>query len=142
MTQKMIPIGEIKSLADDIRLIKDFSENHNFDASLINASIGPKSDNPKPWDWPLICASVFTVLVVSTIAVLTFWDGLSITAEKFIFVLGLLFAGLASLCVHKRFDNTTMTIISALVLWIFLLVGAGIFTPKEAVSELQKLHQK
>ena len=142
MTQKTIPISEIKSLADDIRLIKDFTENHNFDASLINASIGAKNDNSKPWDWPLIFASVFTVLVVSTIAALNFWDGLSITATKFIFVLGLLFAGLASLCVHRRFDNTTMTIITGVVLSIFLLVGAGIFTAKEAVSELQKLHQK
>ena len=142
MTQKTIPFREIKRLADDIRLIKDFSENHNFDTSLINASIGPKNDNSKPWDLPLVCASVFTVLVVSTIAALNFWGDLSVSATKFIFVLGLLFAGLASLCVHRRFDNTTMTIIAGLFLSIFLLVGAGIFTPKEAVGELQKFHQK
>ena len=142
MTQKPIPIGEIKRLADDIRLIKDFAENHNFDATLINASIEAKTGRAKSWDWPLICASAFTALVVGTIAGLNFWDALSPTASKFIFALGLLFAGLAAVCVHKRLENSRMTIIAGSVLVIVLLVGGGIFTPKEAVSELQKLRQK
>ena len=142
MTEKPIPIGEIKKLAADIRLIKDFAENHNFDASLIIASIEPKSGKPLPRDWPLILASVFTLLVVGAIASLNFLEGISPTASKFIFVLGLLLAGLASICLHRRFENTTITVISGAVLVVVLLVGGGIFTPKEAVGELQKLRQK
>jgi hypothetical protein len=142
MSQKPIPIREIKELAEDIRLIKDFAENHNFDATLINATVEAKSSKLESWDWSMIFGAFFTILVVGTIASLNFWAGLPPTASKFIFTLGLLFAGLASVCIHKRFENITMTTISGLVLVVVLLIGGGVITPREAVSEVQKIRQK
>jgi hypothetical protein len=142
MNQKPLPIGEIKSLAADIRLIKDFAENHNFDASLINATVEVKDSRFKSRNWSMIIGAFFTILVVVTIGMLNFWEGLTPTASKFVFALGLLFAVIASLCAQKCFDNITITVIYGLGLVVVLLVGAGVFTPREAVGELQKLWQK
>ena len=36
-----LPIEQITKLAEDVRLIKDFAENHNFDTSLLSENITP-----------------------------------------------------------------------------------------------------
>jgi|GEM_PF-1796577 len=142
MSTKPIPIGEIKKLADDIRLIKDFAENHNFDATLINATIKPKKEGIKSWDWPVVCTVVFLALLIVAIGTLNFSEKLSPGAFKFIFSLGLLCVLLASISFHKKFENTTITLLACCGLIVVLLIGGGIFTPKEAVDEIQKFKQK
>lgn len=140
MTQKPIPITEIAKIADDIRLIKDFSENNNFDASLINATIQPRVDK-KPWDWPLICASLFSLFLIFIIALMKFWKELSEAGVSFLFILGLLFGGVATISLHKRFEDLTITITSGIVLSLILLIGSGVLTPKEVIDEAKQLHK-
>ena len=142
MIGKSVPIEEIKQLANDVRTIRDFAENYNFDASLIDAQVEPKRTSIHSWDWPLILTAIFVVALVVAVGVLSFWENLPSSWTKFLFTLGLLAAVLSSICLHKKFENNTITIIAGLGLVFVLLIGAGIFTPKEAVVELQKLQKK
>jgi hypothetical protein len=142
MSNKPLPIDQIRKLAEDVRLIKDFAENHNFDASLINAAVSPTGSSAKSWDWPMIATFLFVAILLGCIAVLNFWEPLSSAATKFVFTVGLLSAVLASISIHKKFDNTTITIITCVGLVVVLLIGCGILTPKEAVGEFQKYREK
>lgn len=142
MTQKPLPINEIKQLANDIRLIQNFAENHDFDASLINATIQPRNDNSKPWDWSLICASLSIFCMFTIVAAVNFLDSISKASISFLFVLGLLFSGIATISFHKKFENTTITMIAVGMFTLILLIGFGILTPKEAMEEAKQIHKE
>lgn len=139
MSQKSIPIVEIQKLAADIRVINDFAENHNFDTSLISATVEPTGQGNGAKDWSFIGAAVFAFLLFVLLAALNFSEVVSSATLRFCFVVGLLCAVLATLCMHKRFDNKTMTIIAGIGLLAILLIGTGVLTPREAVDEIRKI---
>ena len=39
MSDNKLPIEQITKLANDVRLIQNFTENHNFDNSLLEAKL-------------------------------------------------------------------------------------------------------
>ena len=136
MSVNQIPIEKITKLADDVRLIKDFAENHNFNGSLLSASIEPKSK----YDIPLLAMVGSMLVVVALVAVIKFWSPLlSTAANSFIFLIGLIFATIASMTAHMRFQDKIVTSIVAAGLLMVLFIGAGIFTPKEALDKVGEL---
>lgn len=141
MNQKSkLPIEQIAKIADDIRLIQDFAENHNFDSGLLNANVIPKrGSNSKKWDWSLICMFAFLGFVVLVLALLKFSSNLSEGASSFLFLLGVLFGTLATMCTHMRFQDRSITIIVAIGVFLVLFIGAGIFTPKEAIENIKDI---
>lgn len=137
--KREIPVDQISKLADDIRVIQDFAENHNFDGNLLKASITPGTgESKKRFDWPLISMIVSIVVVLAILAVLKFYE-MPQSASAYMFVVGLLFSTVAVMCTHLRFRDTTITIISAIGLFLILFIGAGIFTPKEAFDNIKDI---
>lgn len=139
MNQKnKLPLEHIAKIADDIRLIQDFAENHNFDSDLLNANVIPKKGSKSgKWDWSLICMFVFLGLVVLVLAILKFSSSLSEGASSFLFLLGVLFGTLSTMCTHMRFQDRSITIIVAIGVFLVLFIGAGIYTPKEAIENIK-----
>lgn len=134
-----IPVDQIAKLADDIREIKDFSENHNFNSNLLQARMTPDSTNPpRRFDWPLISMISSIVVVLIVLAVLKFSE-MSQEASAYLFLIGLLFSTISVMCTHLRFRDTTITIISAVGLFLILFIGAGVFTPKEALDNIKDI---
>ena len=141
MSGKQLPIEQITKLADDIRVIKDFAENHNFDASLFKAKITPTSVTSKSRDLPLITLFISITFLFGTLGILTFAGPFSQKANGFIFLIGMLFVISSVVSAHKKFKETIVTTIFAIGLIFVLLVGAGIFTPREAADRLQQLNK-
>ena len=140
MTEKKVPIEQITKLADDVRLIKDFAENHNFDTSLLTANVIPGKSTDRKFDLALISMVSFIFLVLCAVAVIKLWEPpLSTSASSFIFVLGLVFTIIASMAAHIRFQDKVVTSIVVVGLLMVLFIGAGIFTPEEAVDKVGEL---
>ena len=136
MTNKKIPLERIEKLANDVRTIKDFAENHNFDTSLLNADIGSPTSK-KGFDLPLICLVIGVLLVLCTVAIIKLWDPpLSTAADSFLFLLGIVFTIGASIAAHIRFQDKVVTGIVIIGLLSVLLIGAGIFSAREAVEKV------
>lgn len=67
---------QITKLADDIRVIQDFTASHNFDLSLLNASVSPSSKKAMS-DKALICIILFIALLLIDIAAVVFSESIS-----------------------------------------------------------------
>ena len=133
MTNKL-PIDQISKIADDVRLIQNFAENHNFDSSFLTAKVvSPETKNFI--DYPL-CSMVFSMLfLLVSIAFIKFYTPpLSTAMNSFVFLIGLLFTTIATMSAHMRFKENTVTIIVAIGLLMLLFIGAGIFTPEQALD--------
>jgi hypothetical protein len=139
MNQKNnLPLEKIAKIADDIRLIQNFAENHGFDTGLIQATVTPSlPDISEKWNWPLISLIVFPILLMAVLAMFAFYETMSPKTANFLLVVGLLFVIGASVAAHNKFDNSVITSIVCIGLIAVLLVGAGVFTPREAVDRLQ-----
>ena len=136
MTDNKLQLEQITKLADDVRLIKDFAENHNFDTSLLTA-ISPAKNTGAKIDLPLIAMISFIFLVFCAVAVIKLWNPpLTTPANGFMFIVGLAFSIIASVAAHIRFQDRTVTTIVVIGLLMVLFIGAGIFTPKEAVDKV------
>jgi len=135
-----VPIAQIVKIADDVRLINDFAENHNFDSGLLSADVTPsKEGNPKK-DLALYSMVVFIILLLAAIAFIKFWSPpLSSVVISFIFIVGLVFATLASVAAHMKFQDKIVTGIFMVGVLMALFVGAGIFTPEQAVDKVGEL---
>lgn len=132
-----VPVNEIKALAEDVRLIQNFSENHNFDASLLRAEVSPYKQSPSKIDFPLISMVACILLVVLSIALISFWQPpFSPKLSGFVFVVGLVFATLAAMSTHMKFKDKMVTGIAIIGLLMALFIGAGIFTPEQAVDKV------
>lgn len=134
---KNLPLEKISKLADDIRIITNFAENHNFDASLLTVAVTPKKGNDGIIDWPLIGMFSFIGLVIGVLAILKFSDSLSTASSNFLLLVGIIIAILASVCSHLRFKDKIITGLTVVGLVAVLFVGAGIITPKEAVTQIK-----
>jgi len=140
MADNKIPIDQIARLADDVRLIKDFAENHNFDSSLLTANVSPSSESESKADSALYSMIGSIVLLLVSIAVIKFWSPpLSSVAISFIFIVGLVFATLASVAAHRKFQDNIVTGIVVIGVFMVLFIGTGIFTPEQAVDKVGEL---
>ncbi|OPX54469.1 hypothetical protein SAMN02745127_02783 [Oceanospirillum multiglobuliferum] len=132
-----VPVDQIKALAEDVRLIKDFAENHNFDASLLNAQVSPSKKSTSERDWPLVSMIGCITFVLLAIAAIKFWQPpFSPSVSSYVFVVGLIFATLAAMSVHMKFKDNIVTLIAILGLLMVLFIGAGIFTPEQAIDKV------
>jgi hypothetical protein len=136
---KNLPLEQIAKLADDIRTITNFAENHNFNASLLTVAVPSTRADSALLDRPLIGMAVSITLVIAILAILKFWPSLSPAISNFLFLVGIIIAILAAVCSHLRFKEKTITSITVLGLVAVLFLGAGIFTPKEAVDQIREL---
>lgn len=135
-----IPVEQISKLADDIRTIENFSENHNFDSGLLTAKIKPNTSNNKiELDWPLISMLICFALILISFAVILFFDSISEPAKKFMLLINLVLVILSSISAHRKFDNNIITIIAVVGGVIVVLIGAEILTPKEAVDSFKEI---
>ena len=140
MTDNKIPIDQITKLAEDVRLIKDFTENHNFDHSLLSAEFVVPNKSERSIDMPLIVMIFSMLLVLATAAVILFFNAnLSSEMNSLIFLIGLLFMIFAIMSAHLKFKNHVITSLVAIGLFMLLFIGAGIFTPKEALNKAGEL---
>jgi hypothetical protein len=132
-----VPVDQIKALAEDVRLIKDFAENHNFDASLLNAKVSPSKNSTTDKDWPLVSMIACIIFVLLSVAAIKFWQPpFSQSVSSFVFVVGLIFATLAAMSAHMKFKDNIVTIIAIIGLLMVLFIGAGIFTPEQAFDKV------
>jgi hypothetical protein len=142
MTNKL-PIDQIAKIADDVRLIQNFAENHNFDSSFLTAEIVPsetKRNAKKSIDYPLYSMGFCMFLVLVCIAVIKFYTPpLSTEMNSFVFLIGLLFTIIATMSAQMRFKENTITIIVAVGLLMLLFIGAGIFTPEQALDRASSI---
>lgn len=139
MSENKVPIDQIAKLADDVRLIKDFAENHNFDNSFLTASVVP-SKSSKSHDMPLIVMIVSMLSVLACAGFILFWNPpLSKAMNNFIILIGLLFTTSATMSAHLKFKENVITGAVAIGLIMLLFIGAGIFTPKEALDKAGEL---
>jgi hypothetical protein len=141
VAQNKLPIEKIKQLADDIRTIENFAENHNFDKELLDVKVSISGGSSKIFDLPLVCMVVSVCFVVAVIAVLIFMTSLTQTTHNFIFLIGILFIAVATMATHVKFKEKVITSIVAVALSVVLVIGAGIFTPKEAIEKIENLNK-
>jgi hypothetical protein len=133
-----LPIDQIAKIADDVRLIQNFAENHNFDSSFLTAEVVPSEtarNARKPIDYPFYSMVISMFMVLASIAVIKFYTPpLSTAMDSFVFLVGLLFTTIATMSAHMRFKENTVTIIVSIGLIMLLFIGAGIFTPEQALD--------
>lgn len=133
---------EISRLADDIRTIRDFTLSQGFDTTLLRAAVTTPEKAAILKDAPIWCATISTILLVGCLATFAYAEQLSDKTSNFVFVIGLIFVTVATISLHKKFTNNTITIVCAIGLSSVLLIGSGNFTPKEAVNMAQQQLKK
>lgn len=135
--QDKLPIEEIKKLADDIRTINGFVENHGFDGSLFSVDVTPNSET-RARDWPLIGIFIAICVCLGLVLLKIFGD-FNGNWSIGLLVITLVSATTAIMCTHLRFDNNAVTIIAGVGIIAFVAIGFGIMTPKEAIEKAEQL---
>ena len=139
MSENKVPIDKISKLADEIRFINDFSENHNFDNSFLTTPATP-SELRENRDTPLIVMITSMFLVLVCTALILFYNPVLSNAMKtFIFLIGLFLTITATITAHLKFKENFITSIVLLGLITLLSISAGMFTPKEALDKAWQL---
>ncbi|APX05955.1 hypothetical protein BWP24_07200 [Vibrio campbellii] len=130
-------VDEIRKLANDIREINNFTENHNFDSSLLSVNVTPASNSSKgdsSFDKSVwVCG--FSVIAVLACVFSNVYFGFEAKHTTLLFLTSLLLTGIASIATHLRFQNGVATGILACFLVAIILIGFDIYTPKEVVNE-------
>lgn len=129
---------KISKLAEDIRTIQNYTQSQDFDTSLLRAEVTTPGKALLVKDTPIICTVVSVFFLIVCLAAFAYAESLSAKTSNFIFVIGLIFVTVATISVHKKFSNNTITIVCATGLSAVLLIGSGNFTPKEAASLAQQ----
>jgi hypothetical protein len=132
-----LSVGQIKQLADDIRVINGFVENQGFDGSLFSVDVSPQS-TLKKIDWPLIGLLVSAIACLSIVLIKVF-GGFDGTASIGLLMIGLVAATAASMCTHLRFNSNVVTLIVGIGAIVIIAVGFGVITPREAIEKATQL---
>jgi hypothetical protein len=133
---------KISKLADDIRTIQDYTQSQGFDTSLLRAEVTTPERTHALKDTPIVCTAISILFLVGCLATFAYVEELSAKTLNFIFVIGLIFVTTATISIHKKFSNNTITIVCATGLSAVLLIGSGNFTPKEAATLAQQQLKK
>ncbi|WP_299013279.1 hypothetical protein [uncultured Photobacterium sp.] len=143
-------VKQIKELAADIREIKDFTQNTNFDMSFFNSAVSHSNPvNPAPEikpvnmgnnkDWHIIIL-VLCVLglfgLIAANALLTIDPKLTVL----LMVAGLIMITFAIMSIHLKFNNQGATLIAAFFFIAVVLIGFEIFTPREIADKAETFY--
>ncbi|EPZ7321233.1 hypothetical protein ACXR5E_003905 [Vibrio mimicus] len=136
-SSKKLNVDDIRKLAEDIREIKNFTENHNFDSSLLSVNVTPASSAPvnntnfdkSVW----VCG--LSVIAALACVFSNVYFGFEGKYATLLLLSALLLTAIASIATHLRFQNTVATGILAIFLIAIILIGFDIYTPKEVVNE-------
>lgn len=142
MKKPQLSHEQITKLADDIRVIQDFTASHNFDLSLLNASVSPSSKSKAMNDKALVCTILFIALLLTDIAAVVFSENISEKSSFYMLIVGAVLVTLAVISIHKKFSETAITVVASLGLAMVLLVGFKVYTPKQAVEIAQSIVKK
>ncbi|HFG1893341.1 TPA: hypothetical protein ACGF3M_003520 [Vibrio cholerae] len=140
MPQDKITLDQIAKVADDVRTIQRFQDesvNEGFDSSFMAAQVVPSVTNNNKRDTPLI---MFSLLVVGFcfLVGLRYVVDISPKIEELLLVMSLIVAVLATLSAQLKFKDSMVTGIVAVGFLFVLSIGFGIFTPKEAITEVKE----
>lgn len=130
-------IEDIHKLADSIRVIEGFTENHGFDGSLFNVRVSsgnPSQAESKKTDLPLIGFFVSVLLCLGAVGVNVYFD-IDTKISTLLLLLGIISAGLAVMAAHLKFKNTGATTIITCFLLAVLVIGFEIYTPREVADK-------
>jgi hypothetical protein len=130
-------IEDIHKLADSIRVIEGFTENHGFDGSLFDVNITSGKPTPaeiKERDFKLI--GVFISILVAAIAVgCNVYFDVTSKVSMLLLLSGIISAGFAVMLTHLKYKNNGATVIIACFLLIVLVIGFDIYTPREVADK-------
>ena len=132
-SDKPIPVEAITKLADDIRLIQNFSANNNFDSALVSAQLSP-SRLKRRINWAAVGFTTSVVAFVLLVGYFSFVESIPAKINRFLFLLGVLDVGLCGAQVHYRYRVTTVTWIIGIAMFVTLVVASGMFTLREAIE--------
>ncbi|HFQ5362397.1 TPA: hypothetical protein ACGVAY_004857 [Vibrio vulnificus] len=140
MPQDKMTFDQIAKVADDVRTIQRFQDesvNEGFDSSFMAAQVVPSATNNNKRDTPLI---MFSLLVVGFcfLVGLRYVVDISPKIEELLLVMSLIVAVLATLSAQLKFKDSMVTGIVAVGFLFVLSIGFGIFTPKEAITEVKE----
>ncbi|MCX4121255.1 hypothetical protein ORU18_19310 [Vibrio parahaemolyticus] len=140
MPQDKMTFDQIAKVADDVRTIQRFQDesvNEGFDSSFMAAQVVPSVTNNNKRDTPLI---MFSLLVVGFFFLvgLRYVVDISPKIEELLLVMSLIVAVLATLSAQLKFKDSMVTGIVAVGFLFVLSIGFGIFTPKEAITEVKE----
>jgi len=132
---------QIAKVAEDVRTIQRFQDesvNEGFDSSFMAAQVVPSRNNSKTHDWSLIAFSLLVVAFGSLIGFKYLVD-ISPKVEELVLVISLIVAVLATISAQLKFKDSMITGIVAVGFLFVASIGFGIFTPKEAITEMKEL---
>lgn len=127
----------ISKLAEDIRVIQDFTKNYNFDDSLLKNSGSTESKPPKKTKSIDITLGVITLAVILFLAcvISNVFFGLQGKESTILLLITILFIGISCVATHIRFQNYVATTILAFALIAITAIGFEIYTVKEVIDK-------
>ncbi|CAH6960260.1 conserved membrane hypothetical protein [Vibrio chagasii] len=140
MSQDKMSFDQIAKVADDVRTIQRFQDesvNEGFDSSFMAAQVVPRVENSKKYDWPFI---VFSVLVIAFgfLIGIKYLVNVAPKVEELLWLVSLIVSVLATISAQLKFKDSLVTGIVAVGFLFVASIGFGIFTPKEAITEMQE----
>ena len=133
-------LEQIAKAAEDVRTIQKFQDesiNHGFQSDLISAVVTP-SVKTKKTDWPLLCMSLFIIVVILLISP-RFFIELTPKIDNLFMVLSLVAGTLVVLSAHIKFNDKFVTFIVSVGMLVVLSIGFEVLTPKEALEEVKEI---
>ncbi|EGR0063720.1 hypothetical protein LH716_004272 [Vibrio vulnificus] len=140
MPQDKMTFDQIAKVADDVRTIQRFQDesvNEGFDSSFMAAQVVPSITKNNKRDTPLIMFSLLVVVFCFLVG-LRYVVDISQKIEELLLVMSLIVAVLATLSAQLKFKDSMVTGIVAVGFLFVLSIGFGIFTPKEAITEVKE----
>lgn len=140
MPQDKMTFEQIAKVADDVRTIQRFQDesvNEGFDSSFMAAQVIPRVTNNNKRDTPLIMFSLLVAAFCCLVG-LRYVVNISPKIEELLLVMSLIIAVLATLSAQLKFKDSMVTGIVAVGFLFVLSIGFGIFTPKEAITEVKE----
>ena len=132
-----IKYEEIRQLASDIREIKDFTENHGFDSSLLEVEISPKNTSaPEKESNSIQYILVFAIIGVLALSCVNVYFDISDKYSTICLLSGLALAGIASMTAQLKYKNSIATGILTSSLLAVIAIAFNIYTPREGVFSL------
>ena len=134
-SQQKISYEQIHRLASDIREIKDFTENHGFDSSLIAVNITPEKSSTSEQGQK----STKLILILATIGVLALsciniYFDVSDKVSTILLVSGIGLAGVSAMAAQLKFKNGAVTGIFTTFLLAVIAIAFDIYTAREVME--------
>jgi hypothetical protein len=130
-------IEGIHKLADSIRIIEGFTENHGFDGSLLNVKVSSGKATPieiKKLDLQLTGFFISALLAIAAAGCNVYFD-ITPKISTLLLLLGIISAGFAVMAAHLKFKNVGATTIITCFLLAVLVIGFEIYTPREVADK-------